>query len=103
MKGFDGVGVLFPFEVGCYEDVDLPVSFVGHPFVAHVELPVGYRRTALYSASRQPGATGRTNSARIPECVRGPVGRVSDLPAQLPVPDERIRAWSSRSSGNTQR
>lgn len=30
----DGVGVIFPFEIACYNDVDLPVSFVGHPFAA---------------------------------------------------------------------
>jgi len=29
----DEVGVIFPFEVACYEDTRLPVHFVGHPFV----------------------------------------------------------------------
>ena len=39
----DGLGVLFPFEVKCYADVDLPVSFVGHPFVSqNYQLPVRY-------------------------------------------------------------
>jgi lipid-A-disaccharide synthase len=28
----DGLGVIFPFEVKCYADTDLPVAFVGHPF-----------------------------------------------------------------------
>ena len=28
----DGLAVLFPFEVECYKDTKLPVSFVGHPF-----------------------------------------------------------------------
>lgn len=29
----DRVGVIFPFEVACYQDTELPVEFVGHPFV----------------------------------------------------------------------
>lgn len=29
----DRLGVIFPFEVDCYKDTDLPVEFVGHPFV----------------------------------------------------------------------
>jgi len=32
-KVLDGLGVIFPFEVECYKDVNLPVSFVGHPFM----------------------------------------------------------------------
>ena len=28
----DGLGVIFPFETQYYEDVSLPVTFVGHPF-----------------------------------------------------------------------
>ncbi len=30
----DGLAVIFPFEVGCYQDTTLPTAFVGHPFVA---------------------------------------------------------------------
>lgn len=39
----DGLGILFPFEKKYYEDTDLPVSFVGHPF-AHprYQSPVSY-------------------------------------------------------------
>lgn len=31
-KTLDGLGVIFPFELECYADTDLPVAFVGHPF-----------------------------------------------------------------------
>jgi lipid-A-disaccharide synthase len=31
-KILNGLGVIFPFEVECYADTDLPVAFVGHPF-----------------------------------------------------------------------
>jgi lipid-A-disaccharide synthase len=30
----DRLGVIFPFETECFGDTDLPVKFVGHPFVA---------------------------------------------------------------------
>ena len=33
-KVLDSIAVIFPFEVKCYEDVSLPVSFVGHPFIS---------------------------------------------------------------------
>lgn len=33
-KLLDALAVIFPFEVECYADTDLSVSFVGHPFVA---------------------------------------------------------------------
>lgn len=29
----DRLGVIFPFEVACFADTDLPTEFVGHPFV----------------------------------------------------------------------
>lgn len=32
-KILDSLGVIFPFELDCYKDVELPVSFVGHPMV----------------------------------------------------------------------
>lgn len=33
-KVLDSLAVIFPFEVNCYADVSLPVSYVGHPFVS---------------------------------------------------------------------
>lgn len=33
-RDLDALAVIFPFEVACYRDTDLPVEFVGHPFVA---------------------------------------------------------------------
>jgi lipid-A-disaccharide synthase len=39
----DELGVIFPFEVDCYKDTDLPVNFVGHPFVReHYINPLHY-------------------------------------------------------------
>ena len=48
-KVLDGLAVLFPFELDCYRDVDLPVSFVGiplpvriifHPFLTQLRVPL---------------------------------------------------------------
>lgn len=39
----DELGVIFPFETSCYADTDLPVHFVGHPFVRE-----GYRNPLRY-------------------------------------------------------
>ncbi len=35
----DGLAVVFPFEVACYHDTDLPVRFVGHPFLGERFVP----------------------------------------------------------------
>jgi lipid-A-disaccharide synthase len=38
-RWLDRLAVIFPFEVDCYADTTLPVSFVGHPFVAPGHTP----------------------------------------------------------------
>ena len=44
-RTLDALGVIFPFEVETYADVDLPVRFVGHPF-AHED----YEETLIHDA-----------------------------------------------------
>lgn len=59
-RHLDALACIFPFEVACYADTDLPVEFVGHPFLAedyvapvsfHPEAPVlllpGSRKQAV--------------------------------------------------------
>ena len=42
-KVLDGLGVIFPFEVDCYQDTSLPVAFVGHPFAqSEYKCPIRY-------------------------------------------------------------
>ncbi|QYY34968.1 lipid-A-disaccharide synthase [Ruficoccus sp. ZRK36] len=42
-KLLDSLAVIFPFEVKCYDDTELPVAYVGHPFTADdYELPLCY-------------------------------------------------------------
>lgn len=39
----DSLGTIFPFEKNCYQDTDLDVQFLGHPFMDdEYELPVVY-------------------------------------------------------------
>ena len=44
-RTLDALGVIFPFEVDTYADVDLPVRFVGHPFARE-----DYEPTLSYDA-----------------------------------------------------
>ena len=37
-KVLDSLAVIFPFETHCYQDVNLPVAFVGHPMVGSGKL-----------------------------------------------------------------
>lgn len=61
-RDLDALAVIFPFEVGCYADTDLPVEFVGHPFLADdYQAPVRYDPAApvlLLPGSRKQ-AVGR--------------------------------------------
>jgi len=42
-KLLDAMSVIFPFEVKCYADTELPVTYVGHPFTdPGYELPLRY-------------------------------------------------------------
>ncbi len=38
-RHLDALACIFPFEVACYADTDLPVDFVGHPFLADAYAP----------------------------------------------------------------
>lgn len=91
-KVLDGLAVLFPFEVNCYRDVDLPVCFVGHPFARpSYDAPITYDRSGplvLLPGSRvQP-------VERILPCFLDAFSllaeRFETLNAVVPVPDEKI-------------
>jgi len=60
-RDLDALAVIFPFEVACYADTTLPVTFVGHPFLedGHVA-PVRYDPTGpilLLPGSRKQAVT----------------------------------------------
>jgi len=58
----DRLGVIFPFEVDCFADTDLPTEFVGHPFVrASYQPPFRYDAEApvLLLPGSRSAAVGR--------------------------------------------
>ena len=58
----DRLGVIFPFEVDCFADTDLPTEFVGHPFVrASYQPPFTYDAAAplLLLPGSRSAAVGR--------------------------------------------
>lgn len=88
----DGLAVLFPFELESYKDVDLPVTFVGHPFVqADYHSPISYHESgpiALLPGSRvQP-------VERILPCFLDAfellLRKFPHLEGLIPVPDAKI-------------
>lgn len=58
----DRLGVIFPFEIDCFADTELPTEFVGHPFVrASFEPPFNYDAAApvLLLPGSRSAAVGR--------------------------------------------
>tara|TARA_B100001093_G_scaffold325455_2_gene310542 strand:- start:2450 stop:3622 length:1173 start_codon:yes stop_codon:yes gene_type:complete len=92
-KIIDSVGVLFPFEVDCYKDVDLPVSFLGHPYVAS-----GYQSSIRYDKDGPllllPGSRVQPVERILPvflEAYENILERFPELNACIPVPDQKIQ------------
>lgn len=69
-RDLDAIGVIFPFEVGCYADTSLSVEFVGHPFVAN-----DYRSPVAYDAAGPvlllPGSRKQAVARIFPALVAG--------------------------------
>lgn len=89
----DRLGVIFPFEVDCYKDTDLPVDFVGHPFVRpDFELPFSYDADApvLLLPGSRSAAVGRI----LPVLLDGfttALEQKPDLRARIVTPSQQIR------------
>lgn len=92
-KILDGLGVIFPFELACYEDTNLPVSFVGHPFVQPE-----YQNSISYDPKGPllilPGSRVQPVQRILPvflDTVSQLLQDFPDLEMVLPVPDFTIR------------
>ena len=92
-KILDGLGVIFPFELACYEDTNLPVSFVGHPFVQP-----GYQNSISYDPKGPllilPGSRVQPVQRILPvflDTVSQLLDDYPELEIVLPVPDLTIR------------
>ena len=93
-KVLDGLAVLFPFELDCYRDVDLPVSFVGHPFARPDYLsPISYEATG--PVALLPGSRVQPVQRILPRFLDAfdiMLRRFPDIHGVIPVPDSKIRA-----------
>ncbi|MCC6415788.1 MAG: lipid-A-disaccharide synthase [Opitutaceae bacterium] len=88
-RDLDALAVIFPFEVECYRDTDLPVEFVGHPFVAPDYVsPVAYDPAApilLLPGSRKQ-AVGRI----LPVLLNGLAAHDANAAATILYPSDAV-------------
>jgi len=92
-RTLDRLGVIFPFEVECFADTDLPTEFVGHPFVREsYQLPFSYDASApmLLLPGSRTAAVGRI----FPLLLQGfqlAQKTKPELNAKVVYPSQRIR------------
>jgi lipid-A-disaccharide synthase len=69
-RTLDRLGVIFPFEVDCFADTELPTEFVGHPFVRE-----SYQQPLRYDADAPvlllPGSRAAAVSRIFPLLLNG--------------------------------
>tara|TARA_B110000908_G_scaffold59284_1_gene72002 strand:- start:2776 stop:3975 length:1200 start_codon:yes stop_codon:yes gene_type:complete len=93
-RTLDRLGVIFPFEVECFADTELPTEFVGHPFVRDdYQLPLSYDASApvLLLPGSRTAAVGRI----FPLLLQGfqlAQKTKPELKAKVVYPSQRIRA-----------
>jgi lipid-A-disaccharide synthase len=88
----DRLGVIFPFEVDCYKDTELPVEFVGHPFVQPgYQLPFVYYADApvLLLPGSRTTAVGRIFPVLLEGFARA-VEQAPELTARVVYPSPQI-------------
>ena len=92
-RTLDRLGVIFPFEVECFSDTELPVEFVGHPFLSNrYQLPLKYDPSA--PVLLLPGSRIAAVSRIFPMLLDGfRLARQSrpDLKARVVYPSQLIR------------
>lgn len=89
----NGLGVIFPFETQYYEDVSLPVTFVGHPFADPSYIsPVQFDPKGDFLLL--PGSRMQPVSRLLPvffDALEELKSQRSEFSAVLPVSDSNIR------------
>ena len=89
----DSLAVIFPFEVGCYHDVSLSVSFVGHPFAEEDYLsPVKYDQEG--SLLLLPGSRIQPIQRILPvflDAAEMIIHSFTELKIEIPVPNAQIK------------
>ena len=88
-RDLDALAVIFPFEVDCYQDTDLPVEFVGHPFVApDYESPVAHDPAG--PVLLLPGSRKQAVARIFPVLLAGLKAYDSNAPAVVLYPSAAI-------------
>ena len=92
-KVLDGLAVIFKFELKCYQDTNLPVAFVGHPFVS-----VNFKKKIFYDPNGSllilPGSRVQPVQRILPvflDAYEMLLFKFPNLKAEIPVPDKKIR------------
>ncbi len=89
-RDLDALAVIFPFEVECYQDTELPVEFVGHPFVApDYESPVEYDPDG--PVLLLPGSRKQAVARILPVLLDGLAAYGPAVPTVVLYPSEPIR------------
>ncbi len=97
-RHLDALAVIFPFETESYADTDLPVSFVGHPFLSEAYDPF-VRYDSEGSILLLPGSRRIAVGRILPILLRGVCELFKERPgetATIITPDETIRAVVER-------
>jgi len=92
-KLLDSLAVIFPFEIDCYKDTDLPVSFVGHPYVdEHYRSPLSYdvEGPILMTPGSRRQAVGRI-FPRMLDAFRAFHQQAPESRAIVPYPTETLK------------
>ena len=88
-RDLDALAVIFPFEVECYKDTDLPVEFVGHPFLApDYQSPVAHDPAAPILLL--PGSRKQAVARILPDLLNGLAAYDSQAPATILYPSEAV-------------
>lgn len=90
----DRLGVIFPFEVDCFADTELPTEFVGHPFVrADYQPPFSYDAAApvLLLPGSRSAAVGRIFPLLLAGFRQARQSKPT-LRAQVVFPSQQIRS-----------
>lgn len=90
----DRLGVIFPFEVACFADTELPTEFVGHPF-ARADWQAPFRYDAAAPVLLLPGSRRAAVGRIFPRLLAGFRQAQRERPglkATVVYPGEGIRA-----------
>jgi lipid-A-disaccharide synthase len=90
-RHLDALATIFPFEPACYADTELPVEFVGHPFVSDGHVPP-VRHDPAGPILLLPGSRQQAVARIYPMILRGWEAAGRPREAVVLYPSEAVRA-----------